>query len=402
MWHDGRMLNIEDTRQQYRNALFHLGFRPFFIGASLFAIVAMALWLNITVLDFPTHVLLLYPNTWHSHEMVYGYALAVIAGFLLTAVRNWTNVPTAHGPVLAVLLVLWAIARLMPFIQIDNSEWFMAVADLGFMLGLLLAILYPIIRARQYKQQLFVVLFVLLLAVGNTLFYLAMLDIIALPMTFTIALGVYAVLAMVLLMARRVIPFFIEKGVGYPIQINNPLVLDISIMVFFIAFALGKLSLAFAEYVPVLSVVLLLLNSIRLWQWHTRGIWRKPLLWSIYLAYGFIVFGFALSAFPTLLSTLALHAFTVGGIGLMTIGMMSRVALGHTGRNVFEPPRILMPIFLLMLLAVIARVILPLITMQYYNTWLFIAQISWIASFALFAWVYVPMLYKPRVDGRYG
>jgi uncharacterized protein involved in response to NO len=229
-----------------------------------------------------------------------------------------------------------------------------------------------------------------------------MLDIIALQMSFAISLGVYAVLAMILLMARRVIPFFIEKGVGYPLQIKNWLWLDIAVLSLFFVFALGKLALLPAAWTLWSAWALIVLNVIRLWQWHTPGIWRKPLLWSLYSAYGFIVFGFVLAALPTVLSTLALHAFTVGGIGLMTIGMMSRVALGHTGRNVFEPPRILMPIFLLMLLAAIARVLLPLITMQYYHVWLLGAQLCWITAFVLFAWLYVPMLYKPRVDGRYG
>lgn len=395
------MLNIEPAPQQYKHALWHLGFRPFFIGAMLFAIIAMALWLAITGLNF-SPALSFNPVTWHSHEMVYGYALAVIAGFLLTAVRNWTNVQTAHGPLLAVLAGLWLLARLMPFIPLSFNTLLMAVLDMAFGLGLCIAILHPIHKARQWKQQSFVMLFLLLLVAGNLLFYLSLLHIVKLPPAFAISFGLYFVLAIILLMARRVIPFFIEKGVGYPVKINNPLVLDISIIVLYIAFALSKLELPTDDYVPWLSVVLVMLNAIRLWQWHTPGIWRKPLLWSLYLAYGFIVLGFALSAIVTLISTIALHAFAVGGVGLMTIGMMARVALGHTGRNVFEPPRILIPIFILMLLAVIARVLLPLITMQFYSAWLLIAQLSWIASFALLAWVYVPMLYQPRVDGRYG
>ncbi len=396
------MLNIEDTHQHYRNALFHLGFRPFFSAAGLFAMLAMALWLGMTHSEWLPLAIPVTPVLWHSHEMVYGYAMAVIAGFLLTAVRNWTNVPTLHGPALAVLVALWLLARVLAFVPGSYSLSLMAAADLAFGLGLLLAVLLPIIKARHWKQQSFVMLFLLVLVAGNLLFYLSLLHLITLRPSFGIMFGLYFILAMILLMARRVLPFFIEKGVGYPVKIENPVVLDISIMVLYIAFALSKLELPTDDYVPWLSVSLVILNSIRLWLWHTPGIWRKPLLWSIYLAYGFIVLGFALSAITTYISTLALHAFAVGGVGLMTIGMMSRVALGHTGRNVFEPPRVLIPIFLFMLLAIIARVLLPLITMQYYTIWLLISQLGWIASFALFAWVYVPMLYQPRVDGRYG
>jgi len=401
VWHDPFMLNIEPPPQQYKYALWHLGFRPFFISAILFAIIAMVLWAGMTSLGFSFR-LPLNPVTWHSHEMVYGYSLAVIAGFLLTAVRNWTNEQTVHGPILAVLVVLWLLARIVPFVPFAFNTILMAIADMAFGLGLLGAILHPIYKARQWKQQAFVILFLLALVAGNLLFYLSLFHLNELRPTFAISFGLYFILAIILLMARRVIPFFIEKGVGYSVQLKNWLWLDISVQVLFVAFVLSELELLSDELAPWLAIILVVLNSIRLWQWHTRGIWYKPLLWSLYLAYAFITAGFLLAAIPKIPPFLTLHAFAVGGVGLMTIGMMSRVAIGHTGRNVFEPPRILMLIFIVMLFAMIARVILPLITMQFYSVWLFIAQLCWITSFALMAWVYVPMLYQPRVDGRYG
>jgi uncharacterized protein involved in response to NO len=97
-----------------------------------------------------------------------------------------------------------------------------------------------------------------------------------------------------------------------------------------------------------------------------------------------------------------LHTFAVGGIGLMTIGMMSRVALGHTGRDVFNPPGILAPIFLLVLLATLARVVLPLMDPARYTIWIATSQVFWILGFALFSAVYIPQLVRPRVDGRPG
>jgi uncharacterized protein involved in response to NO len=210
---------------------------------------------------------------------------------------------------------------------------------------------------------------------------------------------------MVFIMARRVVPFFIEKGVGYEIQLKNWLWLDVLSLIFFGIFAAGDLLSPNQQIVSLIAGLLFVLHSIRLIQWHTPGIWRKPLLWVLYLAYGFITIGFALKAAVYLVGLspfVALHAFSVGGVGMMTIGMMSRVALGHTGRNVFEPPGILTLIFFLMLLATIFRVAMPLVVMSQYTLWVGISQAFWIASFVVFSFVYMPMLIKPRIDGQYG
>ena len=144
---------------------------------------------------------------------------------------------------------------------------------------------------------------------------------------------------MVFIMARRVVPFFIEKGVGYEVKINNWLWLDILSIILFGAFAVSDIIWPDQGIVALLAVLLFVLHSLRLIQWHTSGIWKKPLLWVLYLAYGFITIGFALKAAVYLAGVspfIALHAFSVGGIGMITLGMMSRVTLGHTGRNVFD------------------------------------------------------------------
>ena len=206
-------------------------------------------------------------------------------------------------------------------------------------------------------------------------------------------------------MARRVVPFFIEKGVGYEVKLNNWLWLDILSIILFSAFAISDLIWPDQQVNALLSAMLFILHSMRLVQWHTTGIWRKPLLWVLYLAYGFITIGFALKAAVYLFGVspfIAMHAFSVGGIGMITIGMMSRVTLGHTGRNVFDPPKILYFIFLLMFLAAFFRVFMPLIIMSNYPLWITISQICWISSFAIFSIVFVPMFIKPRIDGQYG
>jgi uncharacterized protein involved in response to NO len=154
-----------------------------------------------------------------------------------------------------------------------------------------------------------------------------------------------------------------------------------------------------------LSLGLLGLHAVRLYDWHTPGIWKKPLLWSLYLSYVFITFAFllkVLSVWQGLSPYLVVHAFGVGGLGLMTVGMMSRVALGHTGRNVFDPPRVLTPLFSVIVLAMLARVMLPVIDSAHYTLWIGLSQALWMLGFAVFSAVYIPLLVQPRVDGRPG
>ena len=129
------------------------------------------------------------------------------------------------------------------------------------------------------------------------------------------------------------------------------------------------------------------------------------MLWVLYTAYSFLTLGFALktaSVWFDVSSFLSIHAFTVGGIGTLTLGMMSRVTLGHTGRNVQQPPRGLSIAFMLLLIAAVMRVILPLLFPEQYNLWLVISQILWITGFGIFLILFVPMLIKPRIDGQPG
>jgi uncharacterized protein involved in response to NO len=215
----------------------------------------------------------------------------------------------------------------------------------------------------------------------------------------------YVLLALVFTMARRVLPFFIERGVGYPVTLMNRKWIDRSGLYIFALFVLSDV---FWRNVPVtaaLAALLFTIHSIRLAGWYTQGIWKKPLLWVLYLGYGGATFGFllkALAAFTTLPPSLALHAFALGGIGMITAGMMARIALGHTGRDIQQHSHLLAPIFISLIAAFVARVLLPMIAPTHYLLWLGIAQAAWMFAFALFVWVYTPILLKTRADGQPG
>lgn len=398
------MVDIAEPAR-HRVALLHLGFRPFFLLAGLAGVALMLAWwwLYRSGGALPAGTAL--PAvSWHAHEMVYGYAMAVIAGFLLTAVRNWTGVQTLHGAPLLALALLWLLARLMPFVPHPAALPAMAVLDLAFGVILCAALLWPVWRSRQWAQ-LAVVSKVLLLVAGNSLFYLGVAGRLADGVHWGLYGGLYLVVSLILVMGRRVIPFFIEKGVPGPVTVRNRRWLDIASLVLMLAFVVVEVFLPSPAAGAALAWVLALLHALRLADWHARGIWRRPLLWVLFLGYAWLVAGFVLRGlqpWTTFSPTLAVHAFAVGGIGLMTVGMMARVALGHTGRNVFDPPPLLRWLFLCLLLAAAVRVLLPLGWPTLYGDWIALAQWLWMLAFAGFTAQYAPMLVRPRVDGRYG
>jgi uncharacterized protein involved in response to NO len=398
------MLQIEERSAPPSFALFELGFRPFFTGAGLFAVLAILLWMAIYVFALPLGPAGFAGILWHAHEMIFGYTMAVVAGFLLTAVGNWTGVRGLRGPALAALFVLWAAARAAYFLPPSWALRIAAAADLLFTLGLIAGVSLPVVQAKQWRQ-LGILTKLWLMLVANGLFYAGALGNLAPGIRWGLYTGIYLILGLIFTMARRVVPFFIERGVAEDFSPRNRRWVDVGSIVLFLAWAALDVFTQQAVLVACLSVPLVAIHTLRMRDWYTSGIWKSPLLWSLYLGYGFLVLGFALkvlSVWPGISPTLALHAFAVGGIGLITIGMMARVALGHTGRDVFAPPRVLAPMFALVVLAALARAVAPVFDAAHYTAWIAAAQVLWALGFALFSAVYIPMLMRPRVDGRRG
>ena len=380
-----------------------LGFRPFFTGAAIFAALSVVVWTLVYTAGAPLPVARISLPEWHAHEMIYGYSLAVIAGFLLTAVRNWTGIDTLNGWPLLALFGLWAAARacLLPGTGLLPAA---AVLDVLFAGGLIAAVARPIFRARKWKQLLILTILVLF-AAANAAFYLGDLGYLHGGARWGIYAGLYLVVGLILIMGRRVIPFFIQGGVGYPVTLFNSKWIDRSIPILFVALLVVDVFASDKRAVPYLAAALFAVNVVRLAGWHTPGIWSKPLLWSLYLAYAFIVLGFlllALSGFGYTSKYVALHSLTYGGIGLVTLSMMMRVSLGHTGRNVHEPPSAAFWCPVLLAVGAVFRVLLPLADMQHYIVWIALSQMAWILAFTWLAASLVPMLVRPRTDGRPG
>ncbi len=395
-------------------ALFNLGFRPFFIAAALLAVVAMGVWMAEIV--FSIHLLpaASAPSLWHAHEMIYGYGLAVVAGFLLTAVRNWTNIQTLHGLPLQALLVLWLLARVMPFIATPEAQLFGAVCDSLFIIGLSIALTWPVVQAKLWKNMA-VVSKIYFLLPGQVLYSLDQFGLFEDGRRIGIYIGLYMVLSLLLVLSRRVIPMFIQRGLaddvkrseGEPggVNLRNNARVDLACFVLFLVFIISDVFFVAPVLTASLAGILALLHTVRLSGWYHRGLWRKPLLWSLYLAYAWIVLAFALKCAVALFgvsASLATHAFAVGGIGLMTLGMMARISLGHTGRNIMQPPAGVGLMCALLFLAGVVRVLLPLVLMDHYVLLIAVSQGLWITAFLLFLYRYASILIQPRVDGRWG
>ena len=385
-------------------ALFELGFRTFFLLASILSILATSLWMASYTFGWALPVSSITPIAWHGHEMVFGYTFAVIAGFLLTAVKNWTGVQTIKGLPLAVLASMWLLARILPLLDSSLLFAWAIIFDNLFLLGVILAVLHPIVKVKQWRQLMIVALLSLILA-ANILYYLGVFLIINQGVSWGLYSAVYLIMAVIFILARRVMPFFIERGVGYQVQLKNSSVVDASSLLFLAALWISDVFFKQVLLTTLLSVILASLHGFRLWGWYTKGIWKKPLLWVLFVGYSFFILGFVLKAlnfYHLYSASIPLHAFTYGGIGMMTLGMMSRISLGHTGRNINDPPSLLKWVFLLIAIGTFVRVILPILVPNGYLHAIGLAQGLWIVAFALFLSRYFMIFISPRADGQPG
>jgi len=399
--------------------ILNLSFRIFFSGAAVFAVVVMTLWALVFTGHTDIDAQTLNPLYWHSHEMIYGYALAVVAGFLLTAVQTWTGVKMPYGYKLLAIFSCWLIARLswlafglgfdfgFGFGVGSSLLYLAAIFDMLFVGLMAIVVFRAVLQVKQYKQM-GILAKLALLTLGNGLCYWG---IFTSDMTITkmgVYLGFYLVIGLVLTIGRRVVPFFIERGLahdGIDIKVRNSKWQDILSLAFFLAFFIVDLFYPNKYLLTIAALGVALINIVRLAGWYHPRIWQKPLLWSLYLAFLGMCLSFLLYALQPWLGfshSIAVHALSIAGVGMMTLAMMARVSLGHTGRNIHQPPKSVNAMFALMVLVFVSRIFLPIIATEHYLLWVMIAQGAWIGCFILFCISYLPMLSKPRPDGLFG
>jgi uncharacterized protein involved in response to NO len=379
-------------------ALFNLGFRPFYLLAALLATLGIPLWLAqyFGLLTAPAH---LSGVVWHAHEMVFGFQVAVVIGFLFTAARNWTGLPTPAGAPLAALAGLWVAGRLL---VLTGPALLAAIVDVAFLPAAALALWFPLQRSRNRNR--FFVALLLGLAGANLAFHLAHAGVLSIDALSPLRFALYVVALIVTIMAGRVVPSFTRNAIPGARSRSNR-TLDLT--------AIAAAAAAFAAWLvalpPWITGTLCLLaaalHAVRLWMWDPWSTRYQPILWILHLSYAWIPVALALMALSAFGAdvppALADHALSVGAVGGMIIGMITRTARGHSGLPLrVSRPEVLA--YVLVHLAAAARVATPLVWPEAYRFALSASGALWSAAFLLYLLVYVPILSAPRVDGRPG
>lgn len=383
---------IHMPRPAAARAWLGLGFRPFFLGAGFAAVGLMAIWLAHLAAGFAPAL----PAHWHAHEMLFGYAGAVIAGFLLTAAQNWTQRPMPAGAPLAALFALWLAARLMPLLGVSGSVY--ALVDVALFPAVALAVAKRVWPLRQRHNYGFVAM-LLGLGAANALMHAEWLGMAATARAGQ-TLAVALIVLMMTVMGGRVIPSFTDNRLGT--RARRWRTIEWLVIVATPA-ALGAQALLPAPLAAGLAGIAALAHAVRLAGWYTPRYRAVPLLWILHLGCAWIVAGFALTALAALgvvPGSLATHAFTAGAMGSLTLGMMARVALGHT-RRPLEIGALMVAAFWLLTAAAIVRVFGPLWP-ALSTAALHVAGGLWSLAFALFVYRYLPLLLRPRIDGKPG
>lgn len=396
------MTAIPRYRPQAGPAVLSAGFRPFFLLAASWACIAVPLWLAwlASQTEVPTA---LAPGIWHVHEMVFGYGAAVVAGFLLTAIPNWTGRMPLQGGPLAGLALLWMAGRAGVLCSAWLGPGTVAVLDLVFPASFLAVVAREIVAGRNWRNLPMLGALLLLLA-GNLLVHL---DAMGASRAAELGnrLGVATLLMLISFVGGRIIPSFTGNWLAKqapdtarpaPFDGLDRVVLAVTALAL-IAWVTDPTG-TIASWAELAAGAALL---ARLARWRGTATWREPLVWSLHLGYGWLALGFLLLALgrlvPGLPATTALHALTVGAIGTMTLAVMTRASLGHTGRPLTAGPATT-TIYGLVTAAALLRLAAPLAGAHYLLA-LTLAGVAWSGAFGLFAVFYGRALVLPRAGG---
>jgi uncharacterized protein involved in response to NO len=387
-------------------SLFAAGFRPFFLLAGLDAIANMALWL--TVYRHPEW----WPASataaiyWHAHEMLFGFAAAAIAGFLLTAVPNWTGRAAYRGPILYSLVGLWAMGRLV-MLPVAFPAWLRGAIDLAFLPALALALAPPLIAQRKFRNLAFLLLLALLF-LANLAFHLGTAGVLEMGEHIGLAIAIDLIVVMVAIIGGRVIPIFTRNGLfqaGIQVGLGGNRWIEYAAAVSLAAMIASDIATPLSALNGAVSLTAGIAQLVRLSQWHGHRTWRQPLLWVLHLGYTWLALGLILKAMSLLTASPAsekwIHALTVGCFATMILAIMSRASLGHSGRPLKQPAG-MAAAYLMVSLAALVRVFAPALFPLAYDQIIYSAGGLWIAAFAIFVTIYAPILAGPRADGKPG
>lgn len=385
---------------------FSYGFRPFFLAAGLYAVAGMAAWLawiglHAANASVPAMSAGFPPFQWHAHEMLYGYTAAAVAGFLLTAVPSWTGRHPVTGAPLAALFGAWLLGRAAIWLSAFLDPIVVAVADVSFLVFLFILVLKSLIGGQRRH---FIFLGVLgVLVAGNVMAHLERLNVTVGTLAPGHLLALDAVILMIATIGGRVGPAFTRNVLhrrGETDSIPPRPWLDRASVMSVLAVLAADLVQPGGFAVGLLAALAAVVNGLRLAGWRGLSVLDQPILWIIHVGYGWLVVGLATKAAALLTGIMAeataLHVLTVGAVGSMTLGIMTRAGLGHTGRPLKVLPAITAA-YLMISLAAVVRVLGPIWLPEFYNVVLLTAGAAWCVAFGVFSWVYWPVLTRPRV-----
>lgn len=388
-----------------KTSLFAYGFRSNFLLAGVAAVVLVPLW----ALSFAAGTPLgsaWPPTLWHAHEMLFGFISVAIAGFMLTAVPSWTGQKGFAGAPLIALAAVWLIARLTIASSGLWPAWVPAIADLAFLPLLAVFVAIPLVRSKNRNTPLLLVLG--LLWIANLVFHWALYRHDAPLARHAILVGIDIVLLLVTVIGGRIIPAFTTaalRQMGREAALRSRTSLTVLAVLAMACIALGDVFWPDRGVAGWLAAAAAAIQLLRLMQWRTLHTLRQPIVWILHLAYAWLPLGLALKAAALLgghgFAAFWLHALTVGALTTMILAVMTRAALGHTGRPLIVHPLIVVA-YGLLTAGALMRVFGLWICGWSYPTVILWAALFWTTAFALFIGVYAPILCGPRVDGKAG
>ncbi|KAB8038507.1 NnrS family protein [Janthinobacterium aquaticum] len=379
------------------HAVWQLGFRPFYLLAAMFAAISVPLWLlsYFGVLQGALQVGL----GWHMHEMVFGFAVAVVVGFLFTAGRNWTGLDTPRGAHLMALVALWLAGRVLLY---ATPGLFAAFVDWLFLPLAAWPLLLVLQRSGNHRN-LFLVGLLALLALANGLYHVAAFGALALSPAVPVQAAILIIVVIESVIGARVIPMFTRNGAPGATPVSNPRRALVAVALMAAAGISWLAGLPGVVTAP-LALCAAGVSLANLLAWQPQRTLRVPLLWILHLSYAWIGLGFVLLALASVHivpASAAFHALTVGSMAGLIIGMMTRTTLGHTGRPL-KAGKAEACMYWLVQLGAVARLLAAVGPAPLLVPALVAAGALWSLAFVLYAVTYAPFLWRPRVDGKEG
>jgi len=400
-------LHLRRTNKSPRiPAVFTAGFRFYFLGAGLFSVFAMLAWFVWLAVHaaggaFVELPMSMAPHLWHAHEMMFGYTVAVMAGFFVTAVPNWIGTDEPKVKFIAFSGAIWFLGRLAVWFSAVFDPVLVAVIDLAFIPILSSAILGRLAQKSQMRN--FVFLFLLAaLFTGNLMMHLDWIEWTPGNAEAGVRLAIFASAAMIIIVGGRVVPAFTRNALnrqgGEEALPQSHAVLDKAGILFAMLTTLASLPFVPFQILAGLCIATGAVNLLRLAGWKGWRILKNPILWILHIAYlltagGYLVYGLSLLT-DVLSETAALHLLAAGGIGSMTLAMMTRASLGHSGRPLIVSGPVVLAYVLLIAAALVRTFALSVL--GYFETVL-LSGILWILAFSLYVGVYFPILTSPRM-----